>query len=65
MLGDCIEAMMEADRITQQPQTQASLTAQMVVLKMAANRLGLYDAADAIGRRYLETVAGPDTDTRI
>jgi hypothetical protein len=64
MLGDCIEAMMEADRITQQPQTQASLTAQMVVL-MAANRLGLYDAADAIGRRYLETVAGPDTDTRI
>ena len=48
--------------IPQQPQTQASLQDQMIVLRFAAVRLGLYDAADAIGLRYLE--ASPHTDHR-
>ena len=34
----------------QQPQTQSSVQSQLVTLYMAANRLGLYDAADLIQR---------------
>jgi hypothetical protein len=34
----------------QQPQRQYGTDEQLRVLRVAANRLGLYDAADAIGR---------------
>ena len=40
-----------ADLIPQQPQVQYSLTAQLSELRFAANRLGLYDAADFIRDR--------------
>ena len=36
------------DKIEQQPQRQDSTTAQLSNLHTFANRLGLYDAADAI-----------------
>jgi hypothetical protein len=35
----------------QLPQSQSSLTAQLIQLGFVANRLGLYDAADFIQRR--------------
>lgn len=39
-----------AARIPQQPQAQYSLDEQLATLVIAANKLGLYDAADYIAR---------------
>lgn len=36
-------------QVPQQPQRQYGTDEQLRVLRVAANRLGLYDAADAIG----------------
>ena len=41
------------DKIPQQPQRQDSLASQLADLRIAANKLGLYDAADFI-RKLLE-----------
>ena len=38
------------DKIPQQPQRQDSLASQLADLRVAANRLGLYDAADFIAK---------------
>lgn len=38
------------DKIQQQPQRQDSLASQLADLRVAANRLGLYDAADFIAK---------------
>jgi len=38
------------DKIQQQPQRQDSLASQLADLRIAANRLGLYDAADFIAK---------------
>ena len=40
--------------IPQQPQTQGPLTDQLLALRVAANRLGLWDAADYLRRRLDE-----------
>jgi hypothetical protein len=45
--GSALEA---AKQIPQVPQTQASLIYQLKILRIAANKLGLYDAADFIKR---------------
>jgi len=42
-----------ARAIPRQPQTQASLDDQLKTLRIAANRLGLYDAADFLGRKII------------
>jgi hypothetical protein len=38
----------ELDKITKVQQTQASLVKQLEILRVFANKLGLYDAADYI-----------------
>lgn len=47
--------------IPKQPQTQESLTYQLLQLQVAANRLGLYDAADFLQRHNNQVV--PDSDS--
>jgi hypothetical protein len=47
--------MVAAAQIAQQPQAQYSLHEQLTILRVAANRLGLYDAADFVGR-YVDQV---------
>ena len=42
------------ESIPQYAQTQMDLTAQLVVVRAAAVRLGCYDASDWIGRRAFE-----------
>jgi hypothetical protein len=48
MKSRSIPAMDVIARIPQQVQSQCSLTSQLLALREAANRLGLYDAADAL-----------------
>jgi hypothetical protein len=42
--------MVAAESIPKQPQAQYSTKEQLVILKVAANRLGLYDASDFLDR---------------
>jgi len=50
-MADFFLDTLEAIRlIPQRPQTQVSLIEQLAVLQHAANRLGLYDAADFVQR---------------
>jgi hypothetical protein len=46
------------DRLPQQPQKQYSTNEQLAVLYYAANRLGLYDAADYLRNVLSEEVFG-------
>jgi len=44
--------MFDLDKIPVFPQRQDSVSAQLEDLKLVANRLGMYDAADAIGQIF-------------
>lgn len=60
-MGDTLGEMMEwakaVDRMPQQPQFPGSLVYQLNLLKAAANKLGLYDAADWLSQAKPSTIA--------
>lgn len=43
--------------VTRLPQTQVSLNEQLMALRVAANRLGLYDAADWLTQQMFKDAA--------
>lgn len=53
-----LSAYEQANVVPRQAQRQDSLTDQMVTVYAAANRLGCYDAADAIRERFLSSSGG-------
>lgn len=50
MIEDYLRIETMKKLLPQQPQHQGSVQTQLVILREAANRLGLYDAADHLSR---------------